>query len=396
MKKILSLVIASNIFCFAVTAQTLSKSDMVKFDFAILAQKKKKVQAKNAALMPAYNELIKNCNKLLSLKPASVMDKADTPPSGSKHDYMSIAPYWWPDTTKPGGVPYMRMDGHVTPETKNYADKTNLPNLFENVNLLALGYYFSNDEKYAKKATELLQVWFLDTATRMNPNMNFGQAVKGRSVGRAEALIDSRGLIYLLDGVKLISKSASWTPEKNVGLQKWVGDFLTWMRTNKLGIEELNAGNNHGIWYDAQELSYSLYLNDKPAAEKVIARSLNRLKAQMNADGVFPLEMERETSFHYSVFILNAFQIIAQLSDEMQVDYWNKDLGGKTLKNAYDNILPFVKKEKPWVGKQIKPFTFGNAFPLLLLSYEKYGCKDCMEFINKSEPDARKLVIQLL
>ena len=386
----------ANILFFAATAQTLSKSDMVKFNFAVLAQKKKKVQAKNAALMPAYKELIKNCNKILLLQPASVMDKVDIPPSGSKHDYMSIAPYWWPDTTKPGGVPYMRMDGHVTPETKNYTDKSNMTNLFENINLLGLAYYYSNNEMYAKKATALLRVWFIDTATRMNPNLNFGQAVKGRALGRAEALIDTRGMINLLDGVKLISTSDTWTKENDLGLKKWVTEFLTWMRTNQLGIDELNAGNNHGIWYDAQELSFSLYLDDKATAEKVIARSLNRLKAQMTTAGVFPLEMERETSFHYSVFILNAFQIIAQLSDEMQIDYWNKDLGGKSLKNAYDNILPFVKKEKPWIGKQIKPFIFGNAFPLLLLSNEKYGCKDCLEFINKSEPGANKLVIQLL
>lgn len=35
----------------------------------------------------------------------TVVNKAVLPPSGDKHDYMSMAPYWWPDETKPDGLP---------------------------------------------------------------------------------------------------------------------------------------------------------------------------------------------------------------------------------------------------------------------------------------------------
>ena len=115
------------------TAQVkLSNTDLVKLDFNILAQKKKSL-AKDKTLQPAYKELLKNADALLNYKPVSVMDKTALPPSGSKHDYMSIGPYWWPDTTKPDGLPYIRKDGEVNPEVKDYQDKNNMPKLCENV-----------------------------------------------------------------------------------------------------------------------------------------------------------------------------------------------------------------------------------------------------------------------
>jgi len=43
------------------------------------------------------------------------------------------------------------------------------------VKILSWAYYFTNDEKYAVKGTNLLRFWFLDTATRMLPNLNHAQ-----------------------------------------------------------------------------------------------------------------------------------------------------------------------------------------------------------------------------
>ena len=51
----------------------------------------------DAAIAAAIVTLEEDAKTALALKPMSVMDKAITPPSGDKHDYMSQAPYWWPD-----------------------------------------------------------------------------------------------------------------------------------------------------------------------------------------------------------------------------------------------------------------------------------------------------------
>jgi hypothetical protein len=123
----------------------LTKSDMIIIDFPILAQKKAKLGSGDAHIRVAYQALLKTANRLLSYGPVSVMMKTATPPSGTKHDYMSIAPYFWPDPNKPGGLPYINRDGEVNPEVHDYPDKENMPKLCENVYLLGLAYYYSGN-----------------------------------------------------------------------------------------------------------------------------------------------------------------------------------------------------------------------------------------------------------
>ena len=34
----------------------------------------------------------------------------------------SVGPYWWPDPSKPDGLPYIRKDGHKNPERGKIGD----------------------------------------------------------------------------------------------------------------------------------------------------------------------------------------------------------------------------------------------------------------------------------
>src|SRR6476661_4713478 len=87
-----------------------------------LARAKAGVLARDEKFRDAYDDLIRDANTALTAGPFTVMQKKRTPPSGDKHDYMSLAPYWWPDSTKPNGVPYVRRDGQVNPESRTDHD----------------------------------------------------------------------------------------------------------------------------------------------------------------------------------------------------------------------------------------------------------------------------------
>ena len=140
----------------------------------------------------AYQELKSEADKLLDVQPLSVMMKEKTPGSGNKHDYMSLARYYWPDPTKPDGLPYISRDGESNPELDKF-DRNRLGDTAGRVTTLALAWYFSNDEKYAQKATELLRVWFFNKDTRMNPNLEYAQVIMGRNnnKGRSFGVIDT-------------------------------------------------------------------------------------------------------------------------------------------------------------------------------------------------------------
>ena len=194
----------------------------------VLKKNKAAIAIKDAALLPAYKKLLKDADKALKEGPFSVMEKKNNPPSGDKHDYMSLAPYFWPDPSKPDGLPYIRKDGQTNPEVKEYKDKEYQPKLCEMVNTLGLAYYFSNDEKYAEHAATLLKVWFLNPETKMNPNLNFGQAIKGVNTGRGAGLIDVRHYMKLIDAIGLLHRSKHWTEKDQQGMKDWFAAFLHW------------------------------------------------------------------------------------------------------------------------------------------------------------------------
>jgi hypothetical protein len=167
---------------------------------------------------PAFLKLIADCDKLLKKVPQSVMDKPTVPVSMDKHDYISFAPYFWPDPSKPDGLPYIRRDGERNPESKDGTDSAAFHQTCDAIFSLGLAYWFTNDEKYAEKAAQLTRVWFLDFETRMNPHLEFAQAVRGLNNGRYFGVLEGRKLTIMNDGITFITPSNAWTEQDSLTL----------------------------------------------------------------------------------------------------------------------------------------------------------------------------------
>ena len=127
---------------------------------------------------------MRSADSAMHVGPFSVMQKRTVPPTGDKHDYLSMAPYWWPDSTKSNGLPYIRRDGVMNPQTRIDHDGLRFGAMTDAVEALALGYWFTGNERYATRAAFLVRTWFIDPATRMNPNLRFAQAILGVTEGR--------------------------------------------------------------------------------------------------------------------------------------------------------------------------------------------------------------------
>ena len=375
-----------SMLCINMAKSQESKLNVFTMDRNALEINKAKLKKNDPKLLPSYEKLLSVADEALAVKELyTVMEKKQTPPSGDMHDYMTIAIYFWPDPKKPNGLPYIRRDGEINPETKDYKDKANIGLMIKSVEKLALAYYFSEDEKYAEKAVAQIKAWFLDPATKMNPNLNFAQAIKGKNDGRGIGLIESREFVLVIDAIGLLQHSKYWTLKEQAGMEDWFKAYLEWFSTSKNGIEEMNAKNNHGIWYDAQKLGFALFTKNNKAAKATIESVKERLEAQMDETGFFPLEMERTISLHYEAFILEPLFWIAQMGSFLNEDLWNYETPkGKSIKKGFEVLVPYLANEKDWIGQQIKPFEYDEYSSLLAKGYHKYKCSNCLTGFYKN------------
>ena len=299
--------------------------------------------------------------------PWTVLDKPLIPPSGDKHDYYSVGPYWWPDPDEPDGLPYIRRDGEVNPDRRKY-DNAGMSRMRGAVLSLAYGWYFVGEAAYAERAAALLRSWFLLPATRMNPHLEYGQAIPGRVEGRGIGIIDTVGLMDLVDAVGLLESAAAWSSADQQQLQEWFREYAHWLQTSEHGQDEANTSNNHAVFYDAQVAAFCLFAGDEPRAREVLEQvGPRRIATQIEVDGTMPHELARTKSFSYTLYNLRGFLYLARLGEHVGVDLWTFRTGdGRSLERALDWLAPFVLEKKEWTHEQITRFEPAKAALLYL------------------------------
>lgn len=324
---------------------------------------------------PAVVALVKQADKLLKKNEVfSVLNKSQTPPSGDKHDYMSQAPYWWPDPSKPNGLPYIRRDGERNPELNKITDHDQLDQMLEDSETLAIAWYLTGEEKYAVHAGSILRTWFLDPKTRQNPNLNFAQGIPGINKGRGIGLIETRHMYRAIDASILLGGSKSWTQADQANLKKWFAQFLDWVVKSPLGIDESDERNNHGTHYDVQVVAYAVFTGQDALARKQLEITKGRIKSQIEPDGSQPHELARTLSWNYSNMNLLGFFTLARLGESVSIDLWNYETSDKRgIRRAVEWLVPFVGNDQAkWTHQQIKPRTFELTSQLLNIAAIKY------------------------
>jgi hypothetical protein len=335
---------------------------------------RERIKAGDQTLAPALDKLNREAQQLTHASAPSVTTKQVAPPSGDKHDYMSQAPYFWPDPSKPNGLPYIRRDGERNPEINKISDHQSMDQMVAGVETLALAYYLKGGEAYAVHARRMLLAWFLDPATRMNPNLEYAQGIPGVSTGRGIGLIETRGLARVVDAVGLLAGSKAWTAADQRGLEDWFSRFLKWMLESRNGRDEAASKNNHGTFYDVQVVSYALFTGNQGLAARVLQEARQkRIAVQVEPDGRQPLELERTRSWSYSVMNLEGLMQLALLGRQAGVDLWNfQSSDGRGIRKALDFLAPFALGERKWSHQQLGDLQPQALIPSLRLASNEY------------------------
>jgi hypothetical protein len=349
------------------TAVAASPPHTVVTDGAKLASIRQAVRSGHAtqAQRAALKAVLDKANTALTAGPWSVLDKPTAPPSGDKHDYMSQAPYWWASQPKtpenPQGCPYVSKDGQRNPEADAITDHSYRMWAWDAMYYLSLAWYYTGDAKYAKRAALDIRTWFLDSATRMNPNMTYSQLIPCKTTVSGTGIIDStQSFSQLMDAFALLDGGApGWTGKDRSGIKAWLAQYLDWMQTSPQAKLELAATNNHGTFLDMQNATISAYLGKRDTARKIVLDAeQKRFPVQFAADGSQPLELSRTMSWHYVNFNLTAWGRMAEVGKNLGVDVWKyRAANGVTLRKVVDQLIPgALQGAAAWPHQQIGVF----------------------------------------
>lgn len=334
-----------------------------------LQQTRLRLDRGDPQLRRAVKDLTARADSWLAQGPWTVVDKPKPAPGGDVHDYLSQAPYWWPTQPStddnPWGCPYEQRDGQRNPEVDTGTDRQDVEKVFDSTYDLTLAWYYTGKQRYAEKAASVLRTWFLDPATKMNPNLDHAQFIPCKYDGRAIGIIDfSQSYTSVVDAVAILGTGApGWSKSDRSAMAKWNKDFLGWLVHSEFGEQESAAQNNHGTFYDMQVAALAYATGDTALARRtVLDARARRIDPQIAGDGSQPQELARTRSWHYSTFDLVAYTRLAAIGRHVGVDLWShQGPAGQSLFKAVDYLLPAATGAARWPHPELEFHRFAAS-----------------------------------
>jgi hypothetical protein len=376
------------IFSFSKLSDQTPKTFTI--DGSKLLSSKLKIENGDSLFLTGYVELLAVADQVLKREPYSVTFGGTVPIDGTKNDYFTSARYWWPDSSKTDGLPYIHKDGQASPDWKGNFDSKMLGGIANDVFMLGVAYFFSGDEKYAGHAKKLIEVFFFDEKTRMSPHFEYSQVIMGRAKSGG-ATISSTDLTKCIEGVQLILGSSLWSSKDTERLQAWFADFLNWMLHSEKGRKQALANNNVGTYYTLQAAVYSLFIDDLELAKEIITtQGYKRISDQINDEGEMPLELRRATPWNYVKYNLTAFDKLVEVAKKVNVDLLiYKSQKGGSVQKAFEWLVPYANGEKEWEysPEHVSPTAVKNV-----LARTK-NVNACVGIQDSDQPVSYKLVL---
>lgn len=324
---------------------------------------------KDFVLSKLIKSLISNADDALTRGTYSVTDKTTLPPSNNPNDYWHPAPYFWPNPDEAGGLPYVRRDGERVPGTRLYEpdsdryDRTRLQRVFDDSTILALAWNFTEKKVYSKHAIRILDRFFVNETTRMNPHLKYSQVRMGHNdnMGTNHGIIEMKDMYYYLDAVRLLRQSID---NKVLNLfTGWLSNYMEWLIESSQGKKECKAKNNHGTYYDLQVAAIASFMGETNVLYDTLIRSQTRISQQFLPDGSQPEELNRTNTAHYCCFNFQGWLNLAALASKWGVDLWSyKAKNGASLISGAKWLLSHMGKQ--WPYRQMEEFDYERFYPI--------------------------------
>jgi hypothetical protein len=334
--------------------------------------------------------VLRNASKYLADRPETVTSAQSKRSAGGLHDFFSEGDYWWPDPKNPDG-PYIQRDGMTNPD--NFvAHRKFLMKLSVQMPALTAAWKLTREKRYADHAAAHIRAWFVEPATAMNPNLQYAQAIHGRTTGRGTGVIDTIHLVEVARAIPFLAEAGSLSSGDFAAAKKWFADYAAWMTTSKNGTDERDAKNNHGTCWVMQVAAFAKLTGNR----ELMADCARRYKAivvpgQIAADGSQPLEIARTKPYGYCLFNLEALAALCQIVSESGDNLWQFEIAdGRGMRKAVEYMFPYIRDKKTWP----KPpdVMYYESWPMrqeaLLFGGLAYGRADYIDLWKKLPADS--------
>jgi hypothetical protein len=215
---------------------------------------------------------------------------------------------------------------------------------------LVAAWKISGDRRYAEHAAAHLRAWFIDPRTRLNPNLQYAQAISGRSTGRGIGIIDTVHLVEVARAIEVLESGDALSRTEQEQIARWFTDYLQWLTHSKNGIDEREAKNNHGSCWLLQVAAFAHLTGD----QQLLAYSRDRFKTvllptQLASDGSLPLELKRTKPYGYALFDLEALAALCEILSTPADNLWTYATpDGRSMAKAMAWMFPYVRNKASW------------------------------------------------
>lgn len=314
----------------------------------------------------------------LQQEPVTITAEHSPRSAGGIHDFYSEGDYWWPNPVSVDS-PYIQKDGLTNPD--NFVAHRHAMIRFSRIiGALASAYKITGDEKYVRHALKHCMAWFVNAGTKMNPDLLYAQAIKGRFTGRGIGIIDTIHFIEVVQGLMAMQHSKSIDKQSLTAIKNWFEEYLKWLTTHKYGKDEMNAENNHGTCWVMQVAAFAKFTGNRELLKFCSDRYKNvLLPNQMAEDGSFPRELRRTKPYGYSIFNLDAMTTICQVLSTKKDNLWNYQTDdGRSIKKGIEFLYPYVADKNKWPSSKDVMYwdNWPVAQPFLMFGANAYNNKE--------------------
>jgi hypothetical protein len=319
--------------------------------------------------------ILKAADAYLGEEPKTVTATHSDRSTGGLHDFFSEGDYWWPDPKNPGG-PYIRRDGETNPANFN-GHREALIRFGVMAPALVSAWRLTRDKRYAAHFARHVRAWFVDPATRMNPNLQYAQAIFGVSPGRGTGIIDTLQILDVARGLRVMEAAGGMSAADIVPVKEWFAKYVDWMATSKNGKEEEIAKNNHGACWVLQAAEFAQFARRADLVELCRTRfKQNLIPDHVAKDGTLPLELARTKPYSYTLFDGDVLCGICQSLSKPGDDLWHfTGPNGAGVAQVMAFQYPFIADKAKWpFAKDVEYFDdFPSRRPSLLFAGEALG-----------------------